>query len=326
MHHFQSSVSPVALGLNHSPAYTFVLVALRIFWSHFKFAYVQPIGAETLIRSGSFRVFVLVFDLISVSSFLYSKCHFPTNTSISVSWDNFSSEGLVAKLFQTLVSSILRTVIFTATRTSHFAMFCRFPLLIGLVLELALFYQSSETIMQTWTKEIAAIGQATVDQNVPHSTNRRLWNNFFFTREYNIWKFERNFKLHHILKFIIMICRQVLSCHVFHHGTGIAQSVYQLATGWTVRGSNPGEDRIFCNRPDRPWGPPSHLYNGYRVFPGGGKSAWVWRWTPPSSSAEAEGRVELYNCSPSWPSWPVLGRTLPFTFTCISSSSFTLSL
>jgi hypothetical protein len=26
---------------------------------------------------------------------------------------------------------------------------------------------------------------------------------------------------------------------------------------------------IFRNRPDRPWGPPSLLYNGYRVFPGG---------------------------------------------------------
>ena len=28
------------------------------------------------------------------------------------------------------------------------------------------------------------------------------------------------------------------------------------------------------------------------------------------SSAEAEGRVELYICSPSGSSWPVLGRTL----------------
>jgi hypothetical protein len=26
---------------------------------------------------------------------------------------------------------------------------------------------------------------------------------------------------------------------------------------------------IFRNCPDRPWGPPSLLYNGYRVFPGG---------------------------------------------------------
>ena len=25
----------------------------------------------------------------------------------------------------------------------------------------------------------------------------------------------------------------------------------------------------FSARPDRPWGPPSHLYNGYRVFPEG---------------------------------------------------------
>jgi hypothetical protein len=28
---------------------------------------------------------------------------------------------------------------------------------------------------------------------------------------------------------------------------------------------------IFCTCPDRPWGPPSFLYNGYRVFPGGRK-------------------------------------------------------
>jgi len=26
---------------------------------------------------------------------------------------------------------------------------------------------------------------------------------------------------------------------------------------------------IFRTSPDRPWGPPSLLYNGYRVFPGG---------------------------------------------------------
>jgi hypothetical protein len=30
-----------------------------------------------------------------------------------------------------------------------------------------------------------------------------------------------------------------------------------------------GQD--FSTRPDRPWGPPSQLYNGYRVFPGGRK-------------------------------------------------------
>jgi hypothetical protein len=41
------------------------------------------------------------------------------------------------------------------------------------------------------------------------------------------------------------------------------------ATGWTVRGSNPGGGEIFRTSPDRPWGPPSLLYNGYRVFPGG---------------------------------------------------------
>jgi len=36
---------------------------------------------------------------------------------------------------------------------------------------------------------------------------------------------------------------------------------------------------IFRTCPDRPWGPPSLLYNRYRVFPGG-KAAGAWRWPP----------------------------------------------
>jgi len=44
-----------------------------------------------------------------------------------------------------------------------------------------------------------------------------------------------------------------------------------MATGysWTVRGSNPGGGEIFRTSPDRPWGLPSLLYKGYRVFPVG---------------------------------------------------------
>ena len=33
-------------------------------------------------------------------------------------------------------------------------------------------------------------------------------------------------------------------------------------------GMNPGGDEVFRTCPDRPWGPPSLLYNRYRVFPG----------------------------------------------------------
>ena len=53
------------------------------------------------------------------------------------------------------------------------------------------------------------------------------------------------------------------------HFVRIAQSVQRLATGWTVRGLNSGVGEILYTCPDRPWGPPSFLYNGYRVFPGG---------------------------------------------------------
>ena len=45
----------------------------------------------------------------------------------------------------------------------------------------------------------------------------------------------------------------------------VAQLVYRHATGWKVRGSNPGGGgEIFPTRPDRPWDPRSLLNNGYR--------------------------------------------------------------
>ena len=44
-----------------------------------------------------------------------------------------------------------------------------------------------------------------------------------------------------------------------------------------VLGSNRGGGEIFLSRPERPWGTPSLLYNGYRVFTGV-KAAGAWRW------------------------------------------------
>jgi len=49
----------------------------------------------------------------------------------------------------------------------------------------------------------------------------------------------------------------------------VAQSVWRLATGWTVGDRIPVGGEIFRTCPDQPWGPPSLLYNGHRVFPGG---------------------------------------------------------
>ena len=85
-----------------------------------------------------------------------------------------------------------------------------------------------------------------------------------------------------------------------------------IATGYGLNG--PGiESRwggeIFRTRPDRPWGPPSLLYNGYRVFPEG-KAAGAWRWPSTPSSAEVKERTELYLHSPSGTSWPVIGWPL----------------
>jgi len=87
--------------------------------------------------------------------------------------------------------------------------------------------------------------------------------------------------------------------------------------GWTVQGSNPGGGEIFRTYPDRLWGPPSLLYNGYWVFPGG--KEWPGRdanRSPPSSAVGHE-RVKLYLCSSYGPyglyraSVPVQECTLP---------------
>jgi hypothetical protein len=82
-----------------------------------------------------------------------------------------------------------------------------------------------------------------------------------------------------------------------------------------ARAGRPGDripvgGEIFRTRPDRAWGPPNLLYNGYRLFHVG-KAARAWCWSPTPSSTEVKERVELYIFSPSGPPWPVVGRTLP---------------
>jgi hypothetical protein len=109
--------------------------------------------------------------------------------------------------------------------------------------------------------------------------------------------------------------KHVVACNkrlIYYIGkwAGIAQSVWRLVTGWTLRGSNPGWGEIFRTRPDQPWGPPSLLYNGYWVFPGVKRpDRGVDHPTP--SIVEDKERVELYLYSPSEPLWPVLGWPLP---------------
>ena len=82
---------------------------------------------------------------------------------------------------------------------------------------------------------------------------------------------------------------------------------------WTGRSG----DRIpvgsrFQHRQDGLWGPTRLLCFGYRVSfpvakrPGRGVNH------PLPFNAEVKESLELYLCSPSGPSWPELGRTLPF--------------
>ena len=74
----------------------------------------------------------------------------------------------------------------------------------------------------------------------------------------------------------------------------MAQSVQRLATGWKIRRSNPGEGKIFRTYPDRLRGPPSLLYNGYRVFPGGKGGRGVVLTTHPHLVPRFKKSVALY--------------------------------
>ena len=130
-----------------------------------------------------------------------------------------------------------------------------------------------------------------------------------------------------ILFFVLLMscfwrCSLVIYRHCEHssgHGTYELIVLYKVqyirypATGWAVRGTNPGGGEIFCTSPHRPWGPSSLLYNGYRAFPEVKRSGRGVDHLPPSS-AEVKKRVELYLYSPFGPSWPVIGWTLPFPY------------
>jgi hypothetical protein len=61
-----------------------------------------------------------------------------------------------------------------------------------------------------------------------------------------------------------------------------------IATSYGLDGPGfePGGGEIFRTCPDRPWGPPSLLYNGYRVFPAGRKRSGRDANPSPPSSAE----------------------------------------
>jgi len=86
--------------------------------------------------------------------------------------------------------------------------------------------------------------------------------------------------------------------------------------GWTIWGSNPGGGEIFRTCPDRPWGPPSLLFNGYWVFPWGkerpGRDAYP---SPPSSAMVMKAELYLYSTYGPYglyrASVPVQGYTLP---------------
>jgi len=79
---------------------------------------------------------------------------------------------------------------------------------------------------------------------------------------------------------------------------GVTQSIQRLATGCTVRESNPGGCEIFPTRPDWPKGSPNLLYNAYRISFLGANRLGSGDKQPPTTVTEVNERVELCLYSP----------------------------
>jgi hypothetical protein len=113
-------------------------------------------------------------------------------------------------------------------------------------------------------------------------------------------KYATPFNVNHLNAAInLSYTRAILSSHLTVCG-GPRQLIRY---GDTLRAGRSGDrtpfgSEISRTRPDLPWGPPSLLYNGYRVSFPGVKRPGPGVDHPPPSSAEVEERVELYLYSP----------------------------
>jgi hypothetical protein len=89
-----------------------------------------------------------------------------------------------------------------------------------------------------------------------------------------------------------------------------------------VRRSNSDGSEIFRTCTDRPRGPPSLLYNGYRAsFPGIYRSGSDINHLHPAS-AEVKERIELYLCSTFWVFMACPRVKFTFTFRSMCKFSF----
>ena len=114
----------------------------------------------------------------------------------------------------------------------------------------------------------------------------------------------------------LLKCQEKISVTT-HHRAGRDSSV-SIATRYglddTGTESRWGGGRFFTPVRAGPEAHPASCIMGTRSFPGV-KRLWCGSDHPPPTSAEVEGRVELYLYSRSGPLWPVIEWNLAFTFT-----------
>jgi hypothetical protein len=67
---------------------------------------------------------------------------------------------------------------------------------------------------------------------------------------------------------VIIFVVLIRAWHNFQALLVLTQSISQLATGWTVQGSNPSGGKIFCFEPESAEAHPASCTVGTKSFPG----------------------------------------------------------
>ena len=120
----------------------------------------------------------------------------------------------------------------------------------------------------------------------------------------------------------IVVCTQRGGNNQIHSVVGIATRYRLDSPGIEFRWRGGGE--IFRTRPDRPWGPSSLLYNGYRVSFPGVKRPGSGTDHPHLSNAEVKERVHLY-VLPLWAFVACYWVNCTFTFNSNNAKIFAAS-
>ena len=120
---------------------------------------------------------------------------------------------------------------------------------------------------------------------------RKRENLFLLSRDYTVWTKLSDARCKKLKMTGLedkSLIQSHLVCYMLSYVGRDSSVEIAIRYGCMSRVSNPGTDKTFRTRHDRPWGLPRLLYKGYRVLFLRGETARIWWWPSTPSSSEAK--------------------------------------